>query len=77
MEELKLVPELIILNNIIKDPQQKEKMDVTMYDISLLIVLGYTAMGWLVLTGIKIGYGRLSNSFAKVYLSPQVGWFLF
>jgi hypothetical protein len=48
-----------------------------MYDISLLIVIGYTVMGWLVLTGIKIGYGRMSNSFAKVYLSPKIGWFVF
>ena len=48
-----------------------------MYKLCLLIVLAYSAMGWLVLTGIKLNYGRLSNSIAKVYLSPKIGWFIF
>lgn len=48
-----------------------------MYNLCLAIVLGYSALGWLVLTGIKLNYGRLSNSIAKVYLSPKIGWFLF
>lgn len=29
------------------------------------------------LTGIKINYGRLQSSFAKIYFDPKFGWFFF
>lgn len=52
-------------------------MEIGLYEICLGIVVGYSILGWLVLTGIKINYGRLSNSLAKVYFSPRIGWFVF
>ena len=52
-------------------------MEIGMYEVSLAIVLMYTALGWLVLTGIKLNYGRLSNSMANIYLDPRIGWFVF
>lgn len=52
-------------------------MEFTLYNICLAMVVFYSALGWLVLTGIKINYGRLKNSFAKIYISPRIGWFLF
>ena len=52
-------------------------MEVSMNNVCLLIVLTYTALGWLVLTGIKLNYGRLSSSISKIYLSPKIGWFIF
>ena len=52
-------------------------MHIGMYEICLAIVLIYSALGWLVLTGIKLNYGRLSNSMAKIYMNPKIGWFLF
>lgn len=41
------------------------------------VVVGYSIVGWLTLTGIKINYGRLQNSFSKINLQPQIAWFLF
>ena len=32
------------------------------------VVLGYCVVGWLVLTGIKINYGRMSSSISQVYI---------
>lgn len=52
-------------------------MELGLYEICLGIVIGYSILGWLVLTGIKINYGRLSNSMAKIYFSPRIGWFVF
>jgi hypothetical protein len=52
-------------------------MAIGLYELALAVVLGYSALGWLVLTGIKINYGRLSASLSKVYVSPRIGWFLF
>lgn len=40
-------------------------------------MLAYSALGWLVLTGIKINYGRLSSSFSSIYINPKLGWFVF
>jgi 3-oxo-5-alpha-steroid 4-dehydrogenase 1 len=48
-----------------------------LYEICLGIVVGYSVLGWLILTGIKINYGRLSNSFAGIYINPKFGWFFF
>lgn len=48
-----------------------------MFEICLGIVIGYSILGWLVLTGIKINYGRLSNSLTSIYFSPRIGWFIF
>jgi hypothetical protein len=48
-----------------------------MYKIALGIVLSYSAFGWLTLTGIKLNYGRLSNSLMNCYLNPKFAWFLF
>jgi len=50
---------------------------LTLYDISLAIVIIYSALGWLVLTGIKINYGRLKDSISSIYFNPKIGWFLF
>jgi hypothetical protein len=54
-----------------------EKNEDLLYKIALGIVLSYSAFGWLTLTGIKLNYGRLSNSFMNVYLNPKFAWFLF
>ena len=40
------------------------------------MVVGWSAMGWLVLTPIKLGYGRLSNSLANAYVNPKLAWFI-
>lgn len=40
-------------------------------------VVGYSILGWLVLTGIKINYGRLSHSFLSIQVDPRFGWFFF
>lgn len=45
--------------------------------ICFYIVVGYSIVGWLVLTGIKINYGRLQSSLANIYFSPKFGWFFF
>ena len=42
-----------------------------------MVVLSYSVFGWLTLTGIKLNYGRLANSFVNVYLNPKLAWFLF
>jgi hypothetical protein len=41
------------------------------------IVIGSSILGWIVLTGIKIGYGRLKDSISKIEFSPKIGWFIF
>lgn len=43
----------------------------------IIIVISYALFGWLTLTGIKINYGRLSNSFVKIYINPKIAWFIF
>lgn len=45
--------------------------------ICVLVVLFYSVAGWLVLTNIKINYGRLKYSLASIYIDPKLGWFLF
>jgi hypothetical protein len=62
---------LIILLN------EDSKMDIGMFEICLGTVIGYSILGWLVFTGIKINYGRLSNSLTSIYFSPRIGWFIF
>lgn len=52
-------------------------MEIGLYDICLAIVIGFSIFGWLVLAGIKLNYGRLSSSLAKIYFSPRIGWFIF
>jgi hypothetical protein len=52
-------------------------VELTLESISVAIVVAYTVLGWLVLTGIKINYGRLKNSLSSVYVDPKIGWFLF
>lgn len=52
-------------------------MEIGLFEVCLAMVVGYSILGWLVLTGIKINYGRLSNSMAKIYFSPRIGWFVF
>jgi hypothetical protein len=37
----------------------------------------YTALGWLVPLGVKVGYGRLKNSLFKFDIEPRLAWFLF
>ncbi len=54
-----------------------EANEETLYMIALGIVISYSALGWLILTGIKINYGRLNNSLMKIYLNPKFAWFLF
>ena len=45
--------------------------------LCLWIVIAYAILGWLVLFGVKLNYGRLSHSIAKVYIDPRWGWFIF
>jgi hypothetical protein len=54
-----------------------EKNEEFLYKIALGIVLSYSVFGWLTLTGIKLNYGRLSNSLMNCYLNPKFAWFLF
>lgn len=51
--------------------------ELTLESLSLGTVLVYSGLGWLVLTGIKINYGRLSSCFSSIYVNPQLGWFFF
>lgn len=48
-----------------------------LYKVCFAIVIAYTAFGWLTLTGIKLNYGRLSNSLMNFYLNPKFAWFFF
>jgi len=50
---------------------------INLYQVSLFIVLAYTALGWLTMFGIKLNYGRLQNSFMKIYIPPKLAWFIF
>jgi hypothetical protein len=43
----------------------------------VIIVAIYSIAGWLVLTNIKINYGRLKYSLTSIDLDPKIGWFLF
>ena len=57
-------------------------MGMEIYGVSLeivciVVVLFFTAFGWLVPLGVKIGYGRLKNSFVKFEVEPRLAWFLF
>lgn len=45
--------------------------------VCVAVVVGYALLGWLVLTGIKINYGRLSHSLSSIYVDPRFGWFFF
>jgi len=47
------------------------------YYICVVIILVNMAMGWTVLLGTPIYYGRLSRSFSKVQFDPKLAWFLF
>ena len=40
-------------------------------------MVAYSLFSWLVLTGVKLNYGRLSHSFASIYVNPKFGWFFF
>jgi hypothetical protein len=52
-------------------------LEMTLENICIATVLGYTLAGWLVLTGIKLNYGRLSYSLVKIQVDPRFGWFFF
>ena len=54
-----------------------EANDDLLYKVCFAIVIAYTAFGWLTLTGIKLNYGRLSNSLMNFYLNPKFAWFFF
>lgn len=51
--------------------------EFTLETFSTAIVIFYTLFGWLVLTGIKINYGRLKASISSIYVNPKFGWFFF
>lgn len=50
---------------------------LSLEEICVWTVLGFAVLGWLVLAGIKLNYGRLSSSLAKIYIDPRIGWFVF
>jgi len=52
-------------------------IELALENICVWVVLGYSILGWLVLTGIKINYGRLSHSFLSIQVDPRFGWFFF
>ena len=52
-------------------------LDLTFETICLAIVIGYSIFGWLVLTNIKLNYGRLKNSLLSIDIPPRLSWFLF
>lgn len=51
-------------------------IDFTMYNIAVMIVIGYTISGWLVPLGIKINYGRIKGTLFKFEFPPKIGWLL-
>ena len=51
--------------------------ELSMYNISILIIVAYTIFGWLVPLGVNIGYGRVKGSILKVQFDPKISWFLF
>ena len=52
-------------------------MEGSLESICVWVVVGYSILGWLVLTSIKINYGRLSHSFLAIEVDPRFGWFFF
>ena len=52
-------------------------VELTLETFSVALVVFYTIFGWLVLTGIKINYGRLKQSLSSIYINPKFGWFFF
>jgi hypothetical protein len=58
--------------------QQEHTEDgLNLYKICVIVVYMYTALGWLVPLGVKVGYGRLKNSLFKFDIEPRLAWFLF
>jgi len=54
-----------------------EENEELLYKIALGIVIAYSVFGWFTLTGIKLNYGRLSNSMINIYINPKFAWFIF
>jgi hypothetical protein len=52
-------------------------LNLDIYLVSVGIVVAYSILGWLTMTGIKLNYGRLQNSFVKILINPKLSWFLF
>lgn len=54
-----------------------EENEELLYKIAFGIVIAYSVFGWFTLTGIKLNYGRLSNSMINFYINPKFAWFIF
>lgn len=47
------------------------------YYTCIAIVVANMTIGWTVLLGTPIYYGRLSSSLSKILINPKIAWFLF